>query len=210
MTETAALACAKEVGAVFSSSGLEPLEFVVAYYGLSVVEMPFGQRPVWLRHRDVPSALAGVLLKESIGEFRPRGDWILILNKSDTVGRKNYTIMHELYHLLTGQEAIDEEHDCTSHPERPPEVFAREVLMPEHRVRDVLCEAFLMEHGTSINADSFGVDHHGLPVITISRAALSYAVKALGVSWQAFKIRLTELAIQPESVTESLWADRGI
>ena len=71
--------------------------------------------------------------------FKKNSDFIMLVNSSHSIGRQNFTLAHELYHLLDNEESF---HICSegfrSEIEEKADKFASNLLMSEHALYDFI------------------------------------------------------------------------
>lgn len=81
----------------------------------------------------------------------------ILVNSNHVIGRQNFTIAHELYHLFIQDQF--EPHACTiglfdakNKEEYQADLFAANLLMPEEGIADLISEAELKKGNLSINS----------------------------------------------------------
>lgn len=130
------------------------------------------------------------------------GQWYIIINTIENIGRRNFTIAHELghyflEHLLQGNsfycsdDAIAEESQTTSPIEHEANHFASCLLMPEEKVRNAF-GAMLANSRKATSKDFLCVNAQ---TFNIWRGICTDLTKRYGVSESALRYRLQQLGV---------------
>jgi Zn-dependent peptidase ImmA (M78 family) len=89
--------------------------------------------------------------------FKPKPDAkFMLINSSQTIGRQNFTICHELYHLFVQKDfeyqiCITQNFNSKDPEEYNADVFASYLLLPSKGIRDLIPEDELEKDGISLD-----------------------------------------------------------
>lgn len=152
-----------------------------------------------IKFREISSAnnkFVGALTKANSGQ------WYIVLNFIENIGRRNFTIAHELGHYFLAHQlqsnsfycsddAIAEESQAASATEHEANHFASCLLMPEEKVRNAF-EAMLANSRKATSKDFLRVNAQ---TFSIWRGICTDLTKRYGVSESALRYRLQQLGM---------------
>ena len=152
-----------------------------------------------LREIDGEDKFLGAFLKQPNGSF-----YIFVNRNINNIGRKNFTLAHELGHFalnhylhtasfLCSENEISEENEVVSDQEKEANYFASCFLLPKNRVEREF-KAWFQYHINPNGKVFLHIDPYGKSYSNW-KAISSKLMKTFDVSEAALKIRLTELGL---------------
>ena len=145
---------------------------------------------VTIMYRPLSNDSFGISCKSSSGKM------FMLVNSNTTLGRQNFTIAHELYHLYFDENPTP--HMCgggTVTEEKNADMFASALLLPREGVYSMLSTTEILQHDVNL-ATVLRIEQ----MFQVSRSMLLIRLKDIGVISESVRLKLLNLPITESAI----------
>lgn len=145
---------------------------------------------VTIMYRPLSNESFGISCKSSSGKM------FMLVNSNTTLGRQNFTIAHELYHLYFDENPTP--HMCggvIATEEKNADMFASALLLPREGVYSMLSTDEILQHDVNL-AKVLRIEQ----MFQVSRSMLLIRLKDIGVISESVRLKLLNIPVKESAV----------